>query len=142
MKMTAKTAPGGRNQPDFRPHSLPTGGVTLLAAAALALPLTLLTATQVQAEITEDCILEGTVDMRTARELGQPVYVKFRNARSGSEAGCSMNRRSNTRRVQFISTPSTEELKDIDVHHGEAVTYRYIERDNQGGRWELVNTGY
>lgn len=117
---------------------LPTGAAPLIAAAALALPLMTL---QAQAEITEDCILEGTVDMHTARELGQSVYVKFRNARRGSEANCSMNRRSNSRRVQFISAPSADALRDVDVNHGDAVTYRYIERDNQRGQWELVNVG-
>ena len=60
----------------------------LIAGTALALSITALTA---KAEITQDCILEGTVDMRTAEKLGQPVYVKFRNARSGPDANCSMN---------------------------------------------------
>jgi hypothetical protein len=107
-----------------------------IAAAALSLPLFTAAAS---AEITEDCILEGTVDMRTAERLGQPVYVKFRNARSGSEAGCSMNRRGNSRRVQFISSPNPESLQDVNVQHGDQVRYRYIERDNQRGRWELVD---
>lgn len=107
-----------------------------LAALLFAAPLLSSTAT---AEITEDCILEGTVDMRRAEELGQPVYVKFRSARSGSEAGCSMSRRSNSRRVQFISAPDTRRLTDVNVDHGDRVRYRYIERDNQPGRWELVD---
>ena len=82
---------------------------------------------------------EGTVDMRTAEKLGQPVYVKFRSARRGSEAGCDMNRRSNSRRVQFISTPATDSLQNVNASHGDTVMYRYIERDNQRGSWELVD---
>jgi hypothetical protein len=127
--------------PDKNPGKsryLPTGTAPLIAAVALAMPLMTL---QAQAEITEDCILEGTVDMHTARELGQSVYVKFSNARRGSEAGCSMNRRNSSRRVQFISAPSAKALQDVDVKHGDAVTYRYIERNNQRGHWELVDIG-
>ncbi|MFK7831422.1 MAG: hypothetical protein AB8B57_16735 [Congregibacter sp.] len=90
-----------------------------------------------QAEITQDCILEGTVDKRKAEQLGQPVYVKFRNARRGSEAGCSMNRRNKSRRVKFISSPKTNDIENVD--HGSQVRYRYIERDNQTGTWELID---
>ena len=89
------------------------------------------------AEITQDCILEGTVDKRKAEELGQSVYVNFRNARRGSDASCTMNRRSKSRRVKFISTPDTSEIED--VNHGSTVRYRYIERDNQRGSWELID---
>lgn len=107
-------------------------------AGALALCLGMsLTATQASAEITQDCILEGTVDMRTAEQLGQSVYVKFRSAKRGSEAGCDMARRSGkSRRVQFISSPDTSMVRDAD--HGSTVRYRYIERDNQQGSWELM----
>lgn len=111
---------------------------TLGFAATAALTLSL-AATPASAEITQDCILEGTVDMRTAEKLGQPVYVKFRNARRGSEAGCSMNRRANSRRVQFISAPDTQALQNVSADHGDKVMYRYIERDNQHGTWELVD---
>ena len=121
-----------------------TSGITsrataLAAAATVAATLAATLAAPASAEITQDCILEGTVDMRTAEKLGQPVYVKFRSARRGSEAGCDMNRRSNSRRVQFISTPATDSLQNVNASHGDTVMYRYIERDNQRGRWELVD---
>ena len=105
----------------------------LITATAFGLSILPL---QASAEITQDCILEGTVDMRRAEELGQPVYVNFRNARRGTEAGCSLNRRSKSRRVQFISSPDTSNIKD--AAHGSKVRYRYIERDNQSGNWELL----
>ena len=105
----------------------------LIAGTALALSITALTA---KAEITQDCILEGTVDMRTAEKLGQPVYVKFRNARSGPDANCSMNRRSKSRRVQFVSSPDVSRVED--AAHGDQVRYRYLERDGRG-TWQLVD---
>jgi hypothetical protein len=104
-----------------------------MSGAILALALT---GMQANAEITEDCILEGTVDMRKAEELGQSVYVNFRNARRGSEAGCSLNRRSKSRRVQFIRSPDASDIEN--ANHGSKVRYRYIERDNQTGNWELI----
>jgi hypothetical protein len=104
-----------------------------MSGAILALALT---GMQANAEITEDCILEGTVDMRKAEELGQSVYVNFRNARRGSEAGCSLNRRSKSRRVQFIRSPDASDIEN--ANHGSKVRYRYIERDNQAGNWELI----
>ncbi len=109
-------------------------GITL-ALSALALSIA---ATTAQAEITEDCILEGTVDMRRAEALGQPIYVNFSSARSGSEGDCSMARRgkSRSRRVQFISSPDVSQASD--AAHGSTVRYRYIERDNQPGEWELI----
>ncbi|EAQ97359.1 hypothetical protein [Congregibacter litoralis] len=106
----------------------------LIAASALGLSLLPLYAS---AEITQECILEGTVDMRKAEELGQPVYVKFRNARRGTEAGCSLNRRAKSRRVQFTSSPDITDVKTAP--HGSKVRYRYIERDNQAGKWELLD---
>ena len=106
---------------------------TILGVLALSLA-----ATTVNAEITEDCILEGTVDMRKAEALGQPIYVNFRSARSGSEANCSMARRgkNKSRRVKFISSPDVSQVNN--AAHGSKVRYRYIERDNQPGQWELI----
>jgi hypothetical protein len=60
----------------------------------------------------------------------------FRNARRGSEAGCSLNRRSKSRRVQFIRSPDASDIEN--ANHGSKVRYRYIERDNQAGNWELI----
>lgn len=108
--------------------------ITAATAGLFALPL--MVPLQASAEITQDCILEGTVDMRKAEELGQPVYVNFRNARRGTEAGCSLNRRSKSRRVQYISSPDTSNVET--AAHGSKVRYRYIERDNQSGNWELL----
>lgn len=106
-----------------------------LALGAIALCLASAT---VNAEITEDCILEGTVDMRKAEALGQPIYVNFSSAKSGTQAKCSMARRGKTRsrRVTFVSSPDVTEISD--AAHGSTVRYRYIERDNQPGRWELM----
>ena len=112
---------------------------TATAAAACAALALSLAAVPASAEVTQDCILEGTVDMRTARKLGQPLYVKFRSARRGSDADCSMSRRGNSRRVQFISAPEMDALQNVDVDHGDRVRYRYVERDNQPGSWELVD---
>ncbi|MFT4767888.1 MAG: hypothetical protein ACI8RN_001018 [Glaciecola sp.] len=105
----------------------------LITATALGLSILPL---QASAEITQDCILEGTVDMRKAEELGQSVYVNFSNARRGTEAGCHLNRRSKSRRVQYISSPDTSNVEN--AAHGSKVRYRYIERDNQSGNWELL----
>jgi 2-methylaconitate cis-trans-isomerase PrpF len=106
---------------------------TALAGSTFAMALFALTA---HADITEDCILEGTVDMRMAEQLGQPVYVRFRNAERGSEARCSLTRRSNSRRVKFISSPDEHDLDDAS--HGDRVRYRYTERDGNPGTWQLI----
>lgn len=110
-----------------------------------ALPIALITTTLAltagvsQAEITQDCILEGTVDMRRAEQLGQPFFVKFRRARSGGEASCAMNQRARNRRTQLITAPNLQDLYHADLSQGDRVRYRYIERDGQRGFWELVD---
>ena len=106
-----------------------------IAVAGSSLAMALF-AVNANAEITEDCILEGTVDMRMAEQLGQPVYVRFRSAERGSEARCSLNRRGNSRRVQFISSPDEHDLDDAS--HGDRVRYRYTERDGNPGTWQLI----
>ncbi len=111
-----------------------TMGMT--AAAVLAFSIA---AVPASAEITQDCILEGTVDMRTAQRLGQPLYVNFKRATRGSEADCAMSRRGNSRRVQFISAPEMDALQNVDANHGDTVRYRYVERNNQPGTWQLVD---
>ena len=113
--------------------SIKLASALALAAAALALTFTAPTA---RAEITQDCILEGTVDMRKAEQMGQPVYVKFRKAESGPDANCAMARRNKSRRVTFVSSPDMNMAEG--AVHGEKVRYRYIERDNQPGTWELM----
>ncbi len=109
-------------------------------AAALVFALAGATTVQAQAnqaKVTQDCILEGTVDMRKAEHLGQPVYVRFEDARSGTEGHCSMSRRSNkSRRVQFVSSPDFTEVQSVS--HGARVHYRYMEREGEPGTWELI----
>ena len=46
-----------------------------------------------------------------------------------------MSRSNRSRRVQF-KAPSTDDI--TDAPHGAAVKYRYIERDNQRGQWQLI----
>lgn len=108
-----------------------------MASSVLVMTAALTLATTAQAEVTQDCILEGTVDLKKAEQLGQSTYVKFRNAKRGAEAGCSLNRRSKSRRVQYISSPDTNEL--VNVSHGSTVKYRYVEWNNQPGSWELID---
>lgn len=111
-------------------------GALALTFGALALTLAALGA---NAEITQDCIIEGTVDMRRAEQLGQPYYVSFRDIRRGSEANCTMNRRSKSRRVQFVDTPTPRADGIESAVHGSKVRYRYIERDGQPGQWQLID---
>jgi hypothetical protein len=108
-------------------------GALALTFGTLALTLAAISA---NAEITQDCIIEGTVDMRRAEQLGQPYYVSFSNASHGSEARCMMNRRTKSRRVQFVDTPRMDGIENaVD---GSKVRYRYIERNGQPGHWELI----
>ncbi|MDP4652400.1 MAG: hypothetical protein NWR12_13500 [Haliea sp.] len=86
------------------------------------------------AEVTQDCILEGTVDKKKAEQMGQDVYVAFhstKRAEAGSE--CQLERRS---RIQF------KEPKNAMIENapdGSQVKYRYTERDdNQVGEWQLM----
>ncbi|MEM6301591.1 MAG: hypothetical protein AAF991_01645 [Pseudomonadota bacterium] len=109
-----------------------TANAVAITVAAMALTLGALNA---QAEITQDCILEGTVDLRAAERMGQPTYVKFKRAQRGESAGCSINRKS-SRRVKFISNPDPREIQHVS--HGSTVRYRYLEHDRQQGRWELI----
>lgn len=107
-----------------------------LTGTSLALTLVALNA---QAQITQDCILEGTVDMRKAEHLGQPVYVRFEDIRPGTEGNCSLDRRSRSRRVQFVSSMDIQPAKEVE--HGERVHYRYVERKGEPGVWELIKVG-
>lgn len=121
------------------PHSAAHYFVAAMALTAVTLAL-IFGSLSAQAQVTEDCILEGTVDMRKAEHLGQPVYVRFDEARSGSEGHCSMSRRSSrgskSRRVQFVSSPDVSRLETVS--HGDRVHYRYVERDGEPGTWELI----
>ena len=121
-----------------RINTLSTTTMTTTMAAALALTLGTLSlgAQEAQAEITQDCILEGTVDLRAAERLGQPTYIKFRRAKRGTEAGCAMSRKSSSRRVQFISNPDPSEVQNVS--HGTTVRYRYQEHNGRQGHWQLI----
>lgn len=100
---------------------------TLLLAT---LPLLAATA---HAEVTQDCILEGTVDKGKAEQMGQDVYVAFHSAsRAEKNSECSLQRRN---RVQF------KEPKNAMIENapdGSKVRYRYTEEDNQQGEWQLL----
>ena len=102
------------------------------AAIVLALPLL---AGSAMAEVTQDCIVEGTVDKDRAEKMGKPVYVEFHSAKRGEEARCNMTRGSTSRRVQF-KAPGSDGIENAP--HGSEVKYRYTEEDNQYGKWELL----
>ena len=103
-------------------------------AATIALALPLITGSAM-AEVTQDCIVEGTVDKDRAEKMGKPVYVEFHTARQGEEARCKMSRSSTSRRVQF-KAPGSDGIENAP--HGSKVKYRYTEEDNQDGKWELL----
>lgn len=107
---------------------------TTVSAVIGALALSL-AAGAAQAEITQDCILEGQVDKRRAEQLGHDVYVAFRSAESGDAATCELGRRGKNRRVEFTA-PSTSDI--ADAPHGARVKFRYTERNNERGQWELI----
>ena len=138
--MTTTRPTGDRKTPQngasrLLKHRSLTGMTATLALLAGSLSLALPAAAQSN-DIVEDCILEGTVDMRKAEQLGQPVYVRFSDAEHGSQAGCSLERRSKSRRVRFITTPDMHDIENVS--HGAKVRYRYIERDGEPGTWELI----
>lgn len=105
---------------------------TLLGiTSALALALT----TQVQAEITQDCILEGTVNQTRAASGNEQVHVSFRSAERGEEAPCRMSRSDRSRRIQF-KAPSDNDI--ADAPHGSKVKYRYTEDITGKRQWRLI----
>ncbi|TXS91386.1 hypothetical protein FV139_16830 [Parahaliea maris] len=87
------------------------------------------------AEVTQDCIVEGTVDKQKAREHGKDVYVAFHSAsRASDDANCRLNRRSN--RVEF---KQPKDAKINSAPDGAKVKYRYTEEDNKKGEWKLLD---
>jgi hypothetical protein len=107
---------------------------TTLLRMSTALALTL-GATTVQAEITQDCILEGTVTENRAAEGGERVRVSFRSAERGEAAPCRLSRSDRSRRIQF-KAPSENEI--ADAPHGARVKYRYTEDVNGERQWRLI----
>jgi hypothetical protein len=103
----------------------------LMKAAILAtLPLIALGS---QAEVTRDCIMEGTVDKKKAERANKDVYVAFHSARNGDEARCNLKR---GHKIEF-KQPKDDELKNAP--HGATVKYRYTEENRQQGEWQLID---
>ncbi|HEY7776741.1 MAG TPA: hypothetical protein VIC02_09380 [Kineobactrum sp.] len=104
-----------------------------LARALLVAAMPLI-ASGAWAEVTQDCILEGTIDKEKAEQMGRDVYVAFHSAgRAERNSECNINRRN---RVQF------KESKNAAIEsapHGARVKYRYTEENNQQGEWKLLN---
>lgn len=100
---------------------------------ALILATLPLLAAGTSAEVTQDCILEGTVDKKKAEQMGRDVYVAFHSAsRAEKDSECKLNRRN---RVEF------KEPKNAMIENapdGATVKYRYTEKDNQDGEWQLM----
>ena len=87
------------------------------------------------AEVTQDCIVEGTVNKEKAREAGKDVYVRFHSAsRASEESSCRLNRRGN--RVVF-KEPRNALIENAP--DGATVQYRYTELNHQQGEWILLN---
>lgn len=97
--------------------------------------LALILATPVQAQITQDCILEGTVNQTRTTQGSERVHVSFRSAERGEKAPCRMSRSDRNRRIEF-KAPSDNDI--ADAPHGSRVKYRYTE-DVEGKRqWRLI----
>ncbi|GAB3280899.1 hypothetical protein [Parahaliea aestuarii] len=106
---------------------------TLTKLVALSV-LPLLTA-GAWAEVTQDCIVEGTVNKQKARETGKDVYVSFHSAsRASDDASCQLNRRGS--RVVF-KEPRNALIENAP--DGATVQYRYTELNHQQGEWTLLN---
>ncbi len=85
------------------------------------------------AEVTQDCILEGTVDKKKAERMGRDVYIAFHSASRAEEGSeCKLNRRN---RVEF-KEPKNARIESAP--DGAKVKYRYTEKENQEGEWELM----
>lgn len=106
-----------------------------MIAKSLALVVLPLFTAGAWADVTQDCILEGTVDKRKAEQAGKDVYVAFHSAKGANrDADCNIGRRNN--RVEF------KQSKDSGIEnapHGATVKYRYTEEDNDKGQWKLLD---
>ncbi|MFT5710255.1 MAG: putative acyltransferase (DUF342 family) [Halioglobus sp.] len=90
----------------------------------------------VQAEVTQDCVVEGKVKQRSGQENGTNVYVAFHSVKKSNEqTNCSIDRQ---KRVAF-KQPKNAMIEHAPV--GSTVTYRYVEQDNNDGQWSLVTVG-
>lgn len=89
-----------------------------------------------QAEVTQDCVVEGKVKQRSGQENGTNVYVAFHSVKKSNEkATCSIERQ---KRVAF-KQPKNAMIENAPV--GSTVTYRYVEEDNTEGQWDLITVG-
>ncbi len=108
---------------------------TLLSmSSAIALVL----AVQAQAEITQDCILEGTVNQKRGSSANEQVHISFRSAKRGEEAPCRMTRSDRNRRIQF-KAPDENDI--ADAPHGSKVRYRFTEEADGKRQWRLIERG-
>ncbi len=103
-----------------------------IIASALALALT----AQAHAEITQDCILEGTVKQTRTASGSEKVRLVFRTAERGEEAPCRMSRAERSRRIQF-KVPSDSDI--VEAPHGAKVKYRYTEDVDGRRQWRLID---
>ncbi len=104
-------------------------------AKSLILVLLPLFAAGTWAEVTQDCIIEGKVDKRKAAQTGRDVYVSFHSAKEASQgANCNINTRRN--RVEFKQSKTSG---IDDAPHGAKVKYRYTEKNNAEGEWQLLD---
>jgi hypothetical protein len=96
-----------------------------------ALLLTLVTyPALLQAEVTRDCVLEGTVTKRPSAD--DRVYVAFHSYRP-AEAGAECNIRKREK-LQF-KQPAASDINSAKP--GSQVEYRYTEDSKTGTKWEL-----
>lgn len=94
-------------------------------APLLALPVTAL------AEVTRDCVVEGTVKRNEADT--DRVYVSFHSAKPAEEgAPCRMHRRE---KLRFKGDSTL-----ADAEPGTRVKYRYTEDSEKGSSWKLQKT--
>lgn len=98
--------------------------------------LALVFATQSFAEITQDCILKGTVNQTRAAFGTEEVHLVFRSAARGKEGPCRMSRVDRSRRVQF-TVPGDNDI--VTAPPGSTVKYRYTEDVEGNSQWRLLH---
>ena len=102
-----------------------------LALAAIMAPL-LAFPLGASAEVTRDCVVEGTVKQTRDADNGERVYVAFHSAKPAEKgAPCRINRREKFR----FKAPNSSDLKDAEP--GTNVRYRYTEDSEKGATWKL-----
>ena len=103
-----------------------------LAFAVILAPLLMLPV-GAAAEVTRDCVVEGTVK-RTESEADR-VYVSFHSAKPAEEgAPCRINRRE---KLRFKGDSTL-----ADAEPGTRVKYRYTEDSEKGSSWKLQKASH